>query len=57
MQKLAFLSFAGIVALLLVFSLQEPAVKKTSGKKESIATTYMHTASLASPAQADGHKN
>jgi hypothetical protein len=57
MQKLAFISFAGIVALLLVFTLQEPAAKKNAGNKDGIATAYIHATPLNSPVQPGGHKN
>jgi hypothetical protein len=57
MQKLAIISFAGIVALLLVFTLQEPAVKKNAGNKDGIAAAYMHSTPLNSPVEPGGHKN
>jgi hypothetical protein len=57
MQKLAFISFAGIVALLLVFTFQEPVGKKVSGKQDGIAATYMHAESPGASAQQGGHKN
>lgn len=57
MQKLAIISFAGIVALLLVFTLQEPAVKKNSGHKDGIAAAYVRATPLNAAAQPGGHKN
>jgi hypothetical protein len=57
MQKLAFISFAGIVAILLVFTLQEPGGKKVSGKQEGIAAAYMHAKSPDGSVQPGGHKN